>query len=490
MQAREDGSLQVRHCGTAIPRRSLGLDRFERVLLVVAALILVYQLAVPPIVGIRDQGDYWKVMAPAGFWHVSDTPADMHEFFNSKFQFKPPGWMNSHYISSATLLARLARAIGLVVSKEGLFDIRVLGLLQGAVLLGGLALIMAGARGLRTPSRRVLALLLVWIFTDVGYVAFLNSFYTQTASLLFLLVATGCLALTVGGDRARGWWWLGFVAAAALFVASKPQEALQAPLLAIVAGLAGWWALPRRFATGLGLAGAVCLLAVGGWLFVNKSPEVSEASFYNAVFGELLGHSPDGKADLQALGLSPDLLRYAGTHAFERDLPVHAPSFRAAFYDKVGYGALGAFYATHPGRLWALIARRSSSAFTLVTGYGNFERSAGFAQHTQSGAFRGWSDFKKWLLPGTPWMLAVLLGGTIAGGLALWRRAGRSTARRLGAAAFVVLGLMAVNAFLICAIGDNLDSIRQLYAFNAMTDLCLVAGGVFVVEAARRAVEL
>jgi len=48
---------------------------------------------------------------------------------------------------------------------------------------------------------------------------------------------------------------------------------------------------------------------------------------------------------------------------------------------------------------------------------------------------------------------------------------------------------MVLGAFLICAVGDSLDSIRQLYAFTAMTDLCLAADAVFVGEVAAGAIE-
>jgi hypothetical protein len=448
------------------------LDRFERALLFMAALIMVYQLAVPPIVGIRDQGDYWRIMAPAGFRHLSEKYEDMHNFLNSKFRFEKPGWLTSGYYSSETLVARAARVLGRLVSKDGLFDIRVMGLLQGAVLLCGLAMIMSGAGGLRAPSRRVLALLLVWMFTDVGYVAFLNSFYSQTASLLFMLMATGFLALMIGRGEWRWRWWLGFVVAACLFIASKPQETPQTLLLAFVAFLAGR-TLPYRGATALGVGAAISLIVVGGWFFANRPRGVADKTFYNAVFDEVLRHSPDARADLDALNLTPDLLRYRKTNAELKDSPVNEPSFRAQFYDKVGYGSLVGFYATHPWRLWESIKRRSPLAFTLVTHYGNFEKSTGLPEGTQSQAFKTWSDLKKKLLPGTPWMLGGLFMGNIVGAAVLgwWSRL--SGLQRLGLAAFAVLNVMAVGAFLICAVADSMDSIRQLYAFNAMTDLCL-----------------
>ena len=149
------------------------MDRFERGVLLVGALILIYQIAIPPIVGVFDNGDFFHVMFPAGFRHVSEKPEDMNVFVNSKFLFEKPGLLKTHYISSELLIARVARVIGPILSKDGLFDIRVLGLMHAALLLLGIALIISAHSKLGKPSRRVLSLLLVWIFTDVGYVSLL-----------------------------------------------------------------------------------------------------------------------------------------------------------------------------------------------------------------------------------------------------------------------------------------------------------------------------
>jgi len=89
-------------CGTP-PRkreRALKLERFERGLLLVAVLILIYQIAIPPIVGVFDNGDFFHVMWPAGFRHVSEKTEDMNIFLNSKFLFERPGFSKTRHISS------------------------------------------------------------------------------------------------------------------------------------------------------------------------------------------------------------------------------------------------------------------------------------------------------------------------------------------------------------------------------------------------------
>jgi len=471
-------------------KRWLKLDRFERGVLLVAALILIYQVAIPPIVGVLDNGDFFKIMAPAGFRHVSEKLEDMHIFVNSKFLFERAGWLNVDYISSETFVARVARFIGRTISKDGLFDIRVLGVMHAALLLLGMALIISAHSKLETLSRRVLALLLVWIFTDVGYVAFFNSFYSQTASPLFLILTVGFLALLVSHDGEKWPYFAGFVLTALLFICSKPQEAPQGIPLAVITFLAARTS-KIRWAKTLGVVLAVGVLAFAALYYAKGPTGVKNSSLYNAVFEDLLKNSPDPAADLAELKLSNELLKYVGTHAFIKDSPVPQDWFKAAFYQKVRHEDLLGFYMRHPSRLWELITRRSAKAFTLVTHYGNFEKRSGFPPGTKSSAFKIWSDFKEKVFPGSPWTLVVLFFGNIAAVALLLirdRKSGDSWHLRLSA--FGILNLMAVGAFLTSTLGDGtLDIVRQLFTFNAMTDLCLIGDVVFLIEAITRKIQ-
>ena len=470
-------------------KRWLRLDRFERVVLLIAAIIMVYQVAIPPIVGVFDNGDFWKVMAAAGFRHVSEKPEDMHVFVNSKFLFGKPNLLKTDYISSETLIARIARVIGPIFSKDRLFDIRVLGLMHATLLLLGLVLIISAHSKLQTPSRWVLALMLVWIFTDVGYVAFFNSFYSQTASPLFLILTTGFFALLVSDDHKKWTWFAGFVFTALLFICSKPQEAPQGALLAIIVFLMAR-VLRTRWAKTLAVVSAVGVLAFAIQCYVAGPIGVKNNSLYNAVFEDLLKNSPNPAADLAELRLSNDLLKYVGTHAFIKDSPVPQDWFKAAFYQKIRHEDLLLFYIRHPSRLWALITRRATKAFTLVTHYGNFEKEAGFPPGTKSSAFKMWSDFKERVFPRSPWTLMILFLGNIAAVILLLVRGPRSSSWHLGLWAFGILNLMAIGAFLIATLGDGtLDIVRQLYTFNTVTDLCLIGDVVFLIEAITRKIQ-
>ena len=222
------------------------------------AAVLAAQLLVRPIVGLADNGDFSKVMRPAGLAYLEPEPARYFRWASSKFAFAAPRPDPDGYRTSETVLARSATAASGLVGAS-LFDIRALGALHAALLLLGLALGIAATRDLAPAARWTAAILLVLVFTDVAYAAPLNSLYGQAASLVFFLVTAGITALAIRRGDLSGAWLAAYFVAAALFVCSKPQEALQAPLLAALgAALAGGGT--RRRATAIVLA--VLLLGV------------------------------------------------------------------------------------------------------------------------------------------------------------------------------------------------------------------------------------
>ena len=167
-----------------------------------------------------------------------------------------PGWFRSGYHSSETLLAFAARWLHLAFARDALFDLRLLGGIHALLFLLALAGLIRACRDLAPTAQALVAALLVFVFTDVGYVAPFNSFYSQTASLLFLLLTAAIAAEAVRRGRLSGAWLFAYFGTALLFVGSKPQEKLAAPLLALFGlRLAGvrWRGAWRRTAVWLAI---------------------------------------------------------------------------------------------------------------------------------------------------------------------------------------------------------------------------------------------
>src|SRR4030095_7295618 len=110
------------------------------------------------------------------------------------YRVLPVGWLRSGYLSSETVLALAARWASAPFHDAVRFDLRWLAAVHMALALLALALLVRAPRTLAVPTQLPAAALVVFFFTDVGYIGPFNSFYSQTASLLFLLLLAGVVA--------------------------------------------------------------------------------------------------------------------------------------------------------------------------------------------------------------------------------------------------------------------------------------------------------
>jgi hypothetical protein len=446
-----------------------------------AAILLGLQLFVPPIIGLADNGDFDKVMGYAGFQHVADSYEDKYfSWAVTKFAIVRPFWYRSGYFTSETLLAFLARYAAVPFASGHVFDIRVLGALHIVLLLTAIGLLVASGRDLSHAAQAALAVLLVFVFTDVGYAALFNSFYSQTASLLFLLLTIGVAAAAIRRGRLEGGLMLAYFVCAFLFVGSKPQETIQAPFLAAFAvflarGAGPWW---RRPAVWLSLL--LCLFAA--WYNLRTPASFRQLALYDTVFLELLPHSPDRAADLRELGLDPELAKDSGRNPYVAESPLRDPGFRKLFFPHFGYGDLIRFYLAHPSRLFSVVRRGADQALRLrPPALGNFEKMQELPAHTMTRHFAVWSDLRLKLRPLALPFLTLLLAGNLLFALLGYRRS--SELGRLLRAGIVLLVLVASAEFLVCVLADSLiGADRHLFVFQALCDLVLIADLTWVAQ--------
>ena len=434
-------------------------------LLAAASGILVHQLFVRPIVGLADNSDFARITEPLGLAVANAPPAERFFLYVwPRYRVEPEPQRASG--SSEILLARAARVIAAPFSRAGTFDLRWIGAVHAALLLGAAVVLWKESAGLPPIARAAGFGFAVLAFTDVGYVAPLNSFYTQAGSLVFFFwtVAAGVAAARRPGSAVA---LTAYAAAAALFVSSKPQEALQAvPLAAFGVFLAFRGPRSVRIAAFV-LAGG--LLAVGGVVAARTRGGLREGALYKMVFFELLPDSPDPAADLRALGLPPGDVRFAGTTNYSADSPYWNAAVRSRIFSSLSYPALLRFYAIHPARAAREATRDAAAGWELPAGFGNFEKSAGFAPGARCAAYSAWTRVRRRALPAAAVLLAVLFGGN-----ALLAAFGPLPATaRAGIVALLASGIIAWG---VCTLASaHIELVRKLYVFHAITDLLIAA---------------
>jgi hypothetical protein len=450
--------------------------------LAAAGAILAYQLFAPPITGLADQGDFVRTIGRFGYGplhHGSLKYIYVEPKYVPDPSYRSPGW---EIPSSEYLFTGAALLLNRLISKDGELDITIAGSIHAIAFLAALARLLFVTR--RSRCRALIWTTAVVALTDAAYATYWNSFYTEPASGIFFLLALaeaieiGACGKATQGNIVRWALWC------SLWVLAKTQNAP----LGLITGLfafrmAGWTQSKRArvaaVAGGLAIAGC----AVFDVAAAPLGPTL--ANTYNMIFEAILPESHHPTADLQALGLAPELARFSGTGAWTPGTDfaelAASPVFRA-----ITPFTVVRFYLARPGRTWRrLKVVMPKLTFLRPEWYGNFEPSAGEPPLALTHAFTLWSGFHEHVLPGfAKWLVFGLIGWPAVGMRRWIRQPDVAIRRRIEVSMLAPICCLAALGSAV--FGDANDLVKHLYQFNLLLDACLISSAATAVTALSR----
>ena len=436
--------------------------------LALGALVLGWQLFIPPVVGLANNGDFHKVL---GGFSLAAPIADEYKYATGTYNFNPDNHVVFGFFSTEQLLALISIGLNTLVSKAGTFDLRFIGLVHALLYLLAFRLFLPLMRDWDRWRRWTCVALLLLVFGDVMYVAELNSFYMDVPAFLFFLLSAVFLCRVLKWQRRTD--ALAFLVCAVCMIASKAQHA---PLGLIIALLLA--TRSRIFLPGLGRMArfaAICALVAAPLAMLKATPwDYSATPIFSQVFYGILPRAKNPDREMKILGLDESYRKYIGKHAYSEGSPVNDPNFARAFLNTVSYPRLGLLFLRRPGRGYVLLTTGLSEAGRQRPYVGNFDRSAGLWDSAESHAFSTWSVVKAKLFEGHG---AIFLTYTallaIALPIVLWIR--RSKLPAGSQAAGLTLVAMMLAALFIAIVGDPLDCTRHAWLFIALSDTALVS---------------
>ncbi len=439
--------------------------------------LLGWELLAPPVIGLANNGDFYRIAPQSGVYYIHpDGPETIDP--------NAPGYVSRHYrtaspknpqgyYSSGVTLMWLARGLNDLVRRDGLFDIRFLGVVHLGTLIFSVTALFAALSSYPLALRWTAAGLACFVLSDVGYFSFFNSFYSESATLVFLILWVVAVFQLPGRDAAfsirDGFFWI----CCGLFLTAKPQNAVLAPLV-----IAFWWSLrwptsgDRKTRLALSMAGSVLLAGAMFYLAVRPFQQVNR---YNHVFESILGKDPVAVESLSTFGLGEEYAALIGSHWWS---PLSAAQERLKWStaEKLRTSDIVRYYWHHPERFAALFSQGAAAAFAFrPEGLGNFERSKGGPPGEMSSRLAHWTGVKKVLYPRTSRALIVV--GVLLG--VLWmmllrRRVSDSEILRPAQLGLCLWAMGVTQLFAVLIGGGEVELVRHFFLFNALADLSLV----------------
>ena len=383
----------------------------ETALVVVCAAILAWQLFLPGFIGLADNRDFAKV---AGRLCIGrpDGPTAYYAYFHPDFERAQRYCWESGVPTSELALARAASWMEQRAGDPARFDLRWLGTIHALGFLSGWYLLLLALRPLRGAAWWIAAAAGLWVFTDVGLVSYLNSFYSDAAAMVGAMIMVPAALCLLSPDAPRRWLAVCFGLGALLFVTSKGQHAALAPVVVAVLLIAAWTKPAERGTRALAVGLALVLIAGTCWIFVETPYWYKAENRFTLVFYKLLPASGTPSQDVEELGLSQSDLPYIGQHAFlpqvRRSIPRGSWLFRSAEVAGESGRSGCAIRGGRSPRCMGIWNGKPGNAGRWSSR--NYQPEAGRPAATQTQAFGSWSALDTWF--SRVWPMHTAIYGT------------------------------------------------------------------------------
>jgi len=446
---------------------------WEGLCLLVYGALAGSQLFTVPITGLADNRDFAKVLEKVNICDpAKDQPPFVFVYPTYKIN-RACDW-DGGVTSSELLLTQAIKNVALWNARDS-FSIQAAGKAHFSLAMAAMAILLWSLRETRPLMRYSVPLLVILIFSDVAYVAYMNSFYTDAAALVFLLLTTSLAVAAV--LRPQPWVTAAFAIASVLFITSKVQHAVLGPLVAV---LAVWFGLKcrkqgRMRVAGVWMASAAGTLIAAGIMVNLTTVEYKSQALFNLIFFRLAPQSPEPVEVLQELGLPASYQRLVGTTAFSENTPTSDWNWDRKFLAQTSFTKLVGFYIRRPAipvdLIWSSL--RSDGSGIRPSNLSNYRAKDGFGPGTLARRFDSWSNLRSWLILVFPAHVVIFYGLAVSGSLACIIRPAMAERWPLYPVT-LLLSAAGVVEFACATCLDCVENARHLFLFHVITELLIV----------------
>lgn len=435
-------------------------------------IISIIMLFIPPYLGMSDDGSFSKVMNSVGIYNLNDNKDLYFNYYVKTYSTVPSdGIEKLSYFSSLTILVRLALALDNIFTRDTIFDMRFMALVYILIFIPTLMIIVkqAAMRVNNFTEGAVIGVVGVLIFSDVSYITYFSSFYSEALVFVSFLLCVGAV-LSIQQEKSNMMWLFIYTLSGIFLILSEKQYALSGIFL-------GTLAVSLNFVRRNFIWKISCLI-MGLILFISSvfsyytiESDFSLASKYNSMTRGVLLQSTNPEETLSEFGIQPNYVILTDTDVNDF-YPLTNPNndnLKSGFYNKYDTKDIAFYYLRHPWAMISMIDIAVKSAFDIRTSYsGNYEESYGLPPKAKSLFWSIWSSFKSMSAPKTVGFLFILfLGAGIIFRKSILNRRSRVVAETMLLIAFVGL----FQAILTIIMSGDSELNKHNFIFSVSIDL-------------------
>ncbi|WP_252229701.1 hypothetical protein [Clostridium sp. ZBS15] len=369
-------------------------------------IIGILTLFIPPIIGMADNGDFYRVMNKSGAYHLNKN---YNEIFLGYF-IKDYGIYkyNNDYanllISTQSIFIKSAIVLDSLFTKDYVLDIRFMSIMFLIIESIGIYLLVKSLVNNinNNKYKLIITLITILIFCDTGYLAYYNSFYGESVNICCFLMSIGLLIYMIEFDKFIWYNLSAFGISSFLFFGAKQQLAPVGILISFVFIIIGIYMKNKKSVKVLTWIFAVIFIISSGIFYKSITGDFKYINIYHSMNRGILLNEDDPDSILGDFNISTQYSLLQETDFFEeiKLLDPYEEELIDDYYKKFSLGKILEYYITHPKAFIKVLKISFNNGYSIRPKViGNYEQS----EHKDFGAksyfFATWSTLKEKFIP-------------------------------------------------------------------------------------------
>lgn len=434
---------------------------------VLALVIIIIILFLPPYIGMEDNGDFQRVIYAEGLYDLPENSDLLYEGYFIK-EYGIMQHYNEHgniiFTTQSLFIKPAVWLDQLLTGNDDVFDLRYFGVIMTVYFLAVLYFLVDSLSNKMTLVGSILiSLICVYIFCDIGYIAYFNSFYAEPLAYISIMACITCALLFAQG-RYNKYVVLGmFLLNGMILTLSKQQFA---PIGAILGVICLFFLMNAdgRLLKRLIVASSVLLLVTGIATYMLIPTGFVNINLYHSMTRGMLMTSDNPPETLEEFDIDPHYELLNESIYFDK-YPVINPEderLHEDFYSHYDIASIVKHYATHPGAFVEMLDRAVHNAYIIRPDMGNYEYATGQPPNAHSQIFSVHSNLKRTYVPKTSgfviiWMLVV--------GAILFKK-------RLKQIVVIGITLVGLSQIVVSILGaGDADLAKHVFLYNVTFDI-------------------
>ncbi len=366
-------------------------------------VIAVPVLFFAPIHGVAENGDFWRVMVPAGIRYQEPPSEIQYKYVERTYAMVPANPFET--TTSAVVPALIARVTAGFLGDT--FDLRLVGAIYFLVFVTGLFFF------LRAIQSWIVSLGVLWLALEPNVFLHFNSFFSVAVYLalwpwLLWSLLESLKALKLGKHPQR--MHSVVLTLSCLFIVTSKTQFILVPVFALL--LFGLFSPKKFFSAGKLLI--IPIVAGIAWTFLYPSG-IRKMNDYQAVFTGIVTVADNPKDALNALGIDPDYHEWNGRSMPPQLFRGTLPKELKDELDSLSRTRLLKLYFTEAGALKNSVPKIAEALSRWPMGYlGHYEKSTGMERKEFVFPFQ-FSSVRDPILQKNSWIVwGILLFGLAA----------------------------------------------------------------------------